>query len=184
MLLIMCCYLTSIAGHLCENVEQQRKERDVQKGNSQVAPGVKWMMVVEDHPQMIKICVQRLSGAHVWCWYLPYTKFDLPNVEEEGVLHLCHHGERLATAFSLMNTAPGTPFQVKKICGFVERVPRFHKVHSKNSWESNHGEECRLLSSLWGCCLFLHGLLVMPVVCLLNCYIKFIIVSSGISMLP
>ncbi len=60
----------------------------------------------EDHPQMIEICaeLQRFPG--------PDTKFVLHDVEEEEeekVLHLCHHSEKLAIALGLINTAPGTP---------------------------------------------------------------------------
>ncbi len=54
------------------------------------------------------------------------------------------------------------------------RLPHFHNVGLKNSWESNHAEGCQLLSSLQGWCSFLHQLLVMPAVCLLDNYIKFI----------
>ncbi len=54
------------------------------------------------------------------------------------------------------------------------RFPCFHNVCLKNIWESNHGEGCQLLSSLQGWCSFLHRLLVMPAVCLVNNYIKFI----------
>ncbi len=60
----------------------------------------------EDHPPMIEICaeLQRFPG--------PDTKFVLHDVEEEEeekVLHLCHHSEKLAIALGLINTAPGTP---------------------------------------------------------------------------
>jgi hypothetical protein len=85
---------------------------------------------------------------------LPYTKLDLPDVEEEKVLHLCHHGERLATAFSLINTVPGTPFQVKKICGFVERgimvrnADCFHHVEMLFVLEWTIGDASSLSSQL------------------------------------
>jgi hypothetical protein len=64
----------------------------------------------------------------------------------------------------------------KKKAASLWRLPHFHKVHLKNSWESNHGEGCQLLSSLWKWCLFLHGLLVIPVMCLVNHYIMFFLV--------
>jgi hypothetical protein len=42
--------------------------------------------------------------------YVPCTEFVLDDVEEEEkVFHLCHHGENLAIAFGLINTAPATP---------------------------------------------------------------------------
>jgi hypothetical protein len=79
----------------------------------------------QEHPQLTEIHAElkRLSQQMNDIGYVPDTKFVLHDIEEEEkVLHLCHHGERLATAFSLINTTPGTPFQVKKICGFVERA--------------------------------------------------------------
>jgi len=43
--------------------------------------------------------------------YVPCIEFVLDDVEEEEkVFHLCDHGEKLAIAFRLINTAPGTPF--------------------------------------------------------------------------
>jgi hypothetical protein len=42
--------------------------------------------------------------------YVHNTKFVLHDVEEEEkVTHLCHHSEKLAIAFRLMSTDPGTP---------------------------------------------------------------------------
>jgi hypothetical protein len=32
--------------------------------------------------------------------------------EEEKVIHLCHHSEKLAIAFGLMSTDPGTPLRI------------------------------------------------------------------------
>jgi hypothetical protein len=55
-------------------------------------------------------------------------------------------------------------------------LPHFHEVHFQDSGESNHGEGCQSLLLLRGWCLFMYGLLVMPVaVCLDNDYIKFIL---------
>ncbi|CAM6067263.1 unnamed protein product [Sphagnum tenellum] len=108
--------------HLCENVEQQRKEKGAKK-----EPGRTWievnnevhMFVVEDrdHPQMIEIHaeLQRLSGLMRDAGYVPCTEFVLDDVEEEEKLfHLCHHSEKLAIAFGLINTAPGTPLRIRK----------------------------------------------------------------------
>jgi len=63
----------------------------------------------------------------------------------------------------------------KKKSAGLWRLPHFHKVHFKNSWESNHGAGCQSLSSLQRLCLFLHELLVIWVVCLVNHYIRFIL---------
>ncbi|CAK9269740.1 unnamed protein product [Sphagnum jensenii] len=108
--------------HLCENVERQRKEKGAKK-----EPGRTWievnnevhMFVVEDrdHPQMIEIHaeLQRLSGLMRDAGYVPCTEFVLDDVEEEEKLfHLCHHSEKLAIAFGLINTAPGTPLRIRK----------------------------------------------------------------------
>jgi hypothetical protein len=47
--------------------------------------------------------------------YMPNTKFALHDVEDEGkVSHLCHHTEKLAIAFGLISTPPGTPFHIFK----------------------------------------------------------------------
>jgi hypothetical protein len=59
--------------------------------------------------------LQRLSGLMHDAGYMPCTKFVLHDVEEEEqVLHLCHHSEKLAIAFGLINTAPGTPLRIRK----------------------------------------------------------------------
>jgi hypothetical protein len=47
--------------------------------------------------------------------YVPCTEFVLDDVEEEEKLfHLCHRSEKLAIAFSLINTARGTPLRIRK----------------------------------------------------------------------
>jgi hypothetical protein len=47
--------------------------------------------------------------------YVPVTEFVLHDVEEESkVFHLCHHSEKLAIAFGLINTDPGTPLRIMK----------------------------------------------------------------------
>ncbi len=84
-------------------------------------PGHTWIevnnevhnFVVEDrdHPQLIEIYaeMQTLSGLIHDAGYVPCMKFVLHDVEEEQVSHLCHHSEKLAIAFGLINTAPGSP---------------------------------------------------------------------------
>ncbi|CAM6018447.1 unnamed protein product [Sphagnum balticum] len=107
---------------LCENVERQRKENGVKKQQ-----GCTWIEVNnevhtfvvgdQDHPQITEIHaeLQRLSGLMHDAGYVPCTKFVLHDVEEEEqVLHLCHHSEKLAIAFGLINTAPGTPLRIRK----------------------------------------------------------------------
>jgi hypothetical protein len=47
--------------------------------------------------------------------YMPNTKFALHDVEEEEkVSHLCHHTLKLAIAFGLISTPPGTPLHIFK----------------------------------------------------------------------
>jgi hypothetical protein len=108
--------------HICVNVEWQRKEKGVKK-----QPGCTWIEVNnkvntfvvddQDHPQMIEIHaeLQRLSGLMHDAGYVTCTKFVLHDVEEEEkVFHLCHHSEKLAIAFGLINTAPRTPLQIRR----------------------------------------------------------------------
>jgi pentatricopeptide repeat protein len=107
---------------LSKNIERQRKERSVKKH-----PGRTWIevdnevhtFVVDDqhHPQMIEIHAElkRLSGLMHDAGYVPDTNFVLHDVEEEEkVFHLCHHSEKLAIAFGLINSAPGTPLCIRK----------------------------------------------------------------------
>ncbi|CAK9882736.1 unnamed protein product [Sphagnum jensenii] len=107
---------------LSENIEQQRKERSVKKH-----PGRTWIevdnevhtFVVDDqhHPQMIEIHAElkKLSGLMHDAGYVPDTNFVLHDVEEEEkVFHLCHHSEKLAIAFGLINSAPGIPLCIRK----------------------------------------------------------------------
>ncbi len=102
--------------------EQQRKEKGAQR-----QPGHTWIevnnevhtFVVEDrdHPQMIEIHaeLQRLSGLMHDSGYVPCTELVLDDLgEEEKVFRLCHHSEKLAIAFGLINTAPGTPLRIRK----------------------------------------------------------------------
>jgi hypothetical protein len=96
-------------------------------------PGCTWIevnnkvhtFVVDDkhHPQMVHIEaeLERLSCKMKDSGYVPDTRFALHDVdEEEKVLHLCQHSEKLAIAFGLISTSPGTPLRIFKnlrICG-------------------------------------------------------------------
>jgi hypothetical protein len=70
----------------------------------------------QDHPQIMEIHaeLQRLSRLIHDAGYVPCTKFVLHDVEEEQVLHLCHHSQKLTIAFGLINTVPGTPLRIRK----------------------------------------------------------------------
>jgi hypothetical protein len=53
--------------------------------------------------------------------YVPDTNFVLHDVEEEVKEHMLYsHSEKLAIAFGLINTSPGTPIRITKnlrVCG-------------------------------------------------------------------
>ncbi|CAK9861256.1 unnamed protein product, partial [Sphagnum jensenii] len=108
--------------HLCQTIEQQRKEKGVKKH-----PGHTWIEVNnevhtfvvddQDHPQMPEIHaeLQRLSGHMHDAGYTPCKKSIMHDVdEEEKVFRLCHHREKLAIAFGLINSAPGTTLRIRK----------------------------------------------------------------------
>ncbi len=124
---------------LCKNVERQRKERGVKK-----QLGRTWIevnnevhtFVVDDqeHSQISQIHTQlkRLSGLMHDAGYVPITEFVLHDVEEESkVFHLCHHSEKLAIAFGLINTDPGTPLQIMKNLRVCEDCHNSTKLISK-----------------------------------------------------
>ncbi len=71
--------------------------------------------MIEIHAEL-----QRFSGLMHDAGYVPCMEFVLDDVEEEKAFHLCHHSEKLAIAFGLINTAPGTPFGIKKKCRFAK----------------------------------------------------------------
>ncbi|CAM6003174.1 unnamed protein product [Sphagnum balticum] len=124
---------------LSENVERQRKERDAKK-----QPGRTWIevndvvhtFVVDDqiHPEMIKIRAElkRLSVLMHNAGYVPNTNSVLHDVEEEEkVIHLCHHSEKLAIALGLMSTDPGTPLRIVKNLRVCENCHTSTKFISK-----------------------------------------------------
>jgi hypothetical protein len=74
--------------HLCEDVEQQRKERGVKKQPGHTSIEVNdevHTFIVEDQDPQFEICaeVKKLSGLMHDAGYVLYTKFVLHNVEEE-----------------------------------------------------------------------------------------------------
>ncbi|CAK9233178.1 unnamed protein product [Sphagnum troendelagicum] len=68
----------------------------------------------KDHHQIVEIHAElkRLSGLMHYAGYVADTNFVLQ--EEENVSHLCHHSEKLAIAFELINTVSGTPLCIVK----------------------------------------------------------------------
>ncbi len=99
----------------------------------QKQPGCTWIelnkevdsFIVDDqeHPQIIEICeeLKKLSGQIKDLGYVPDTKFVLHDVEDEDrMLRLGHHSEKLAIAFGLISTPPGTTLHIFKklwMCG-------------------------------------------------------------------
>jgi hypothetical protein len=104
------------------NLQQQRRERGVKKW-----PACTWIEVNnkvhsfvlddQDHPQMIEIHseLNRLTRQMKEAGYVTDRKFMLHDVdEEEKLVHLCHHSEKLAVAFGLISTPPRTPLHIFK----------------------------------------------------------------------
>ncbi|CAK9237283.1 unnamed protein product [Sphagnum troendelagicum] len=117
-------------------LQQQRLERGVKK-----QPGCSWIEVNnkvhmfilndQDHPNMIDVHAElkRLSQQMHEAGYVPDTSFGLHDMEEEEkASHLCHHSEKLAIAFGLISTPPGTPLRIFKnlhICGDCHTSTKF-----------------------------------------------------------
>ncbi|CAM6054767.1 unnamed protein product [Sphagnum tenellum] len=113
---------------LSEKVQSQRKERGVKKQSGRTWIEVNnevhtFVVDDQDHPQIIEIRAElkRLYRQMQEAGYVPDTKFVLHDVEEEEkVYHLCHHSEKLAIAFGLISTPPGTTLRIFKnlrVCG-------------------------------------------------------------------
>jgi hypothetical protein len=85
----------------------------------------------QEHPQITEIHAElkRLSGLMHDAGYVPDTKFVLHVMEEEEkMFHLCHRSEKLAIAFGLINTAPGTPLRIIKnlrVCSDCHTLTKF-----------------------------------------------------------
>ncbi|EOY15113.1 hypothetical protein QUC31_000371 [Theobroma cacao] len=104
-------------------------------------PGCSWieiknqvhMLLAGDksHPQMTEIIekIYKLSMDMKKAGYLPNTDFVLQDVDEQDKEQiLCGHSEKLAVAFGLLNTPPGSPLQIIKnlrICGDCHAVIKF-----------------------------------------------------------
>ncbi|XP_057862797.2 putative pentatricopeptide repeat-containing protein At3g23330 [Cryptomeria japonica] len=98
------------------------KDREIKK-----IPGCSW---IEGHKMVHVFCVgdrshpqtheiyaklERLSWEMKLVGYFPNLKHVLHDVEEEEKeLFLCHHSEKMAIAFGLLNTPPGTTIRIVK----------------------------------------------------------------------
>jgi pentatricopeptide repeat protein len=83
------------------------------------------------HPQSEQIyaLLENLAGQMEVAGYVPDTKFVLHDVEEEVKEDLLYsHSEKLAIAFGLINTSPGTPIRITKnlrVCGDCHNATKF-----------------------------------------------------------
>ncbi|KAL3531097.1 hypothetical protein ACH5RR_010419 [Cinchona calisaya] len=82
-----------------------------------------FLMEDKSHPQYDQIAklLEKLEQQMVALGYRPKTEFVLHNLEEDvKVKMLCNHSERLAIAFGILNTGPGTRLLITKnlrVCG-------------------------------------------------------------------
>eukprot|EP01018_Ginkgo_biloba_P007725 Gb_41234 [translate_table: standard] len=119
-----------------EYVRRMMKDRKVKK-----MPGFSWIEVNKQvhaflagdksHPQTQEIYakLEILYRQMKVAGYVPNTKFVLHDVEEEQKEQiLCHHSEKLAITFGLINVPPGTVIRVIKnlrMCGDCHSATKF-----------------------------------------------------------
>jgi pentatricopeptide repeat protein len=117
-------------------VRKLMKDRGVMK-----QPGYSWIEVKTimhafvagetSHPQLEEIheFLESLSRKMKAAGYVPNKNFVLQDVEDdEKELSLSHHSEKLAIAFGIINTNPGTTIRVAKnlrVCGDCHTVIKF-----------------------------------------------------------
>lgn len=83
------------------------------------------------HPQTEKIyaTLETLAGKVEEAGYIPNTDFVLHDVDEEAKEHMLGtHSEKLAIAFGLIHTSPGTPIRIMKnlrVCGDCHNMTKF-----------------------------------------------------------
>ncbi|CAM6092823.1 unnamed protein product [Calypogeia fissa] len=120
-------------------IQRQRWKNSMKKD-----PGCTWIEVnskvhtftVHDqaHPQITEIheVLNRLSEKMEDAGYVPDVRFVLQDIrEEEKVFCLRHHSEKLAIAFGLISTAPGTPLRMFKnlrVCGDCHTAIKFISI--------------------------------------------------------
>ncbi|KAL2556991.1 putative pentatricopeptide repeat-containing protein [Forsythia ovata] len=88
----------------------------------------------KSHPQyeMILGILEELEREMVAMGYVPKTEFVFQNIEEEvKIKMLNNHSERLAIAFGLLNTGPGTRLLITKnlrVCGDCHEATKFISI--------------------------------------------------------
>ncbi|CAM6099771.1 unnamed protein product [Calypogeia fissa] len=118
------------------SIHRQRLVRGVKK-----QPGLTWIEVNnevhsfkvddQDHPQVTAIHeeLKKLSAQMEAAGYVPDMSYVLHDVDdEEKVSRLSHHSEKLAIAFGLISTPPGTPLRIFKnlrVCGDCHTATKF-----------------------------------------------------------
>ncbi|KAA0041058.1 pentatricopeptide repeat-containing protein [Cucumis melo var. makuwa] len=122
--------------------DQVAKVRKMMKEHNVVKiPGYSWIEIKSVthefrssdrvHPEITSIHkkLNELDGKMKLAGYVPDLEFALHDVEEEHKEKLLlWHSEKLAIAFGLMKTAPGTPIRVFKnlrVCGDCHRAIKF-----------------------------------------------------------
>ncbi|XP_042485776.1 putative pentatricopeptide repeat-containing protein At3g25060, mitochondrial [Macadamia integrifolia] len=90
-----------------------------------------FLMEDRSHPQYEEIAamLEKLDDEMRAIGYVPKTEFVLHDLDEEVKERmLCNHSERLAIAFGLLNTRPGTRLQITKnlrVCGDCHEATKF-----------------------------------------------------------
>lgn len=119
-----------------KRVQKIMKDQGVQKmsGSSWIEVNGKVYAFLEgdkSHPQSEKIydMLEKLFGKMMNAGYVPEIDFALHDVEEEQKENILgHHSEKLAIAFGLMNTSPGTTIRITKnlrVCGDCHSATKF-----------------------------------------------------------
>eukprot|EP01018_Ginkgo_biloba_P019414 Gb_16546 [translate_table: standard] len=119
-----------------EKVRRMIKDKGMKK-----IPGCSWIEVNNrvhlffmgdrSHPQSDKIYSKLaiLAGQMKEAGYAPETNYVLHDVEEEVKEHMLYsHSEKLAVAFGLINTSPGTSIRIMKnlrVCGDCHSAMKF-----------------------------------------------------------
>eukprot|EP01018_Ginkgo_biloba_P022393 Gb_37554 [translate_table: standard] len=119
-----------------EKVRNMMKDRGIRK-----KPGCSWIEIKNrvhaffvgnrSHPQMETICatLENLAGQMEAAGYVPDRNFVLHDVEDEEKENMLYsHSEKLAIAFGLINTYPGTPLRITKnlrVCGDCHIATKF-----------------------------------------------------------
>eukprot|EP01018_Ginkgo_biloba_P025793 Gb_04079 [translate_table: standard] len=118
------------------NVRRMMEERGLRKTPGCSMIEVKnrvhaFLVADRSHPQSEKIyaILETLAGKMKEAGYVPNTNFVLHDVEEEVKENMLNsHSEKLAIAFGLLNTSPGTTIRITKnlrVCGDCHSATKF-----------------------------------------------------------